>query len=235
MALRYWTLRPFWISGFFALLMGCQTGVGSVPPVLEKVSGKATQEGELLEVIDVLPRVDPPRLEVDDDLDRMVKGMEIPQRFISYKPKWSVEKREFIYQYYQKTKTKVFHVILDHGKVVALMRSGDIQMIPRTPDEAKLQLKMPTERFHLDNLLGPSLTTFAFIQKVDTHGSIYEVHGDAALPQEHWEKGEKTLTFVRKQSATFVDKESLPLRGGSPFYLFSGSHLWLSFGCHPRG
>jgi hypothetical protein len=71
-------------------------------------------------------------------------------------------------------------------------------LVALTPDTAAKEMKMPTERLHLDNLLGPSLPTHPFISKVKTHGSIYETSGELGVLREGWEVSDRHLAFIRK-------------------------------------
>ena len=142
---------------------------------------------------------DPPRLVPGDEIDDLAARIKPPARFADHKPDWRVENRTFTFAHYQRQETCTFPIVLDGEKVVAVLRSGDIMLVARTPANASPTLNMPTERLHLDNLPGPSLPTWQFIKKVDTHGSIYKDLGDKVLPREWWEKGPATLTYVRTQ------------------------------------
>lgn len=139
------------------------------------------------------------RLVCDDDIDKMERNIKPPQRFANYQPDWRVESRTFEFNYRDKTSRQTFEVVFDGDKFIALVRGGDIQLVARTPDDARATIDMPTERLHLDNLLGPSLPTWGFLKNVRTHGSIYEELGDRALINKCWEAGEQHLTMVRTQ------------------------------------
>ncbi len=139
------------------------------------------------------------RIVCDDDLDAMAAEVEPPARFADHAPDWRVETRTFTYRHYGHTRERDFQVVLDGERVVALLRSGDIQLLARTPATAATRLRMPTERFHLDTMLGPSLPTWGFVKKVDTHGSIYNELGDKALLKRNWEVSERHLALVHRQ------------------------------------
>jgi hypothetical protein len=91
-------------------------------------------------------------------------------------------------------------VVWDGKRPVAIVRSSDILLMARTPEDGPDELRLPTERMHLDNLVGSMLPTWAFIKKVKTHGAIWEELGESALPQDRWEASERHLDFVRRQT-----------------------------------
>jgi hypothetical protein len=157
------------------------------------------QEGTLLSTVE-LNRVEsaPVRLLAGDEVDEMEAHLKPPARFEHYRPQWRVEKRSFTFQHFSKTETKAFTVIRDGDKAVGVMRSGDIMLLALHPTAASTNIHMPTERLHLDNLLGPSLPTWAFIKDVKSHGSIYETTGDKGQLREGWEVSDKHLVFIRK-------------------------------------
>jgi hypothetical protein len=192
--------------GSWASLVGL-TALAAALLVAPDGSPAQTQEGTDIRPVE-LRRVDAaaPRLVPGDEVDALEKRIKPKARFAGYRPRWRVEARTFTFKHYQRTETRDdLRVVLDGDKVVALARSGDILLIARTPETAKTRIDMPTERLHLDNLLGPSLPTWQFIKKVKAHGSIYETLGDKALPKEWWEAGKGRLTFVRTQSLPEYD------------------------------
>lgn len=169
-----------------------------------------TQEGTNIKPV-ALRRVKstPKRLVAGDEIDKLESRVKPERRFESYQAKWHVETRTFSFRHYNRTVTKdYFQVVMDGKKVVAVLRSGDIMLVGKTPDLADTKVNMPVERLHLDNLPGPSLPTYQFIKKVQTHGSIYKDLGDKALPSDHWEVGEGHLTYVRKQTLPDYEVEA---------------------------
>ncbi|MFP4105038.1 MAG: hypothetical protein ACLFVU_03015 [Phycisphaerae bacterium] len=179
-----------------------------------------TQEGTNPKKVEIRPtdrNVD--RIAAGDEIDQLEKKIKPKARFEGYQPKWKVEGRTFSWKHHGKTVTKDhFKVILDGDRVVGLVRSGDIMLIARTPDTASSEIKMPTERLHLDNLLGPSLPTYQFIKRVKTHGSIYKTLGDKAIPEEYWESDGRHLTFVRKQTLPKYQVEARFILTVDPVY-----------------
>lgn len=169
--------------------------------LLTAVASAQTQEGTNPQPIELksIP-ADPARLITNDEIDTLAAQLKPAARFANYKPNWRVETRDFLFEHYNRQESKTYTLVLDGDKVVALLRSGDILLIPRTPDTASTKINMPSERLHLDNLPGPSLPTHQFIRNVKTHGSIYTETEQKQLPREHWEKGPASLTFVRAQS-----------------------------------
>lgn len=160
----------------------------------------STQEGKLVETIE--PRKTTSsreRLTLDDEIDALERRIKPPERFADYRPAWRVELRSFDFQHDDGVKPRTFHVIRDGEKTVAVIRSGDIMLLAPTPAAARTAIGMPTERLHLDNMMGPSLPTWSFIKQVKTHGSIYETLGDRALPREHFEIGDRHLAYIREQ------------------------------------
>lgn len=159
------------------------------------------------------------RLVPGDEIDALEAKIKPRARFAGYRPAWRVESRTFTFKHYQRTETKdYFKVVLDGEKVVALVRSGDIVLIARTPETAETRIRLPTERLHLDNLPGPSLPTWQFIRKVKAHGAIYQTLGEKALPRERWEVGEKHLALVLAQSLPDYDVEARFVFTADPVY-----------------
>lgn len=166
----------------------------------------AEQEGTVVETValQAVP-VDPPRLVPGDEIDQLAETLAPPARFADHQPRWRVERRTFQFNHFNRVEESNFAVVFDGERVVAVVRSGDIMLIARTPDTAPTRLPMPTERLHLDNLPGPSLPTWQFIKNMKTHGTIYAELGDKVLPRETWELGPRSLAFVRRQTLPEYD------------------------------
>jgi len=167
-----------------------------------------TQEGTDITPVP-LQRVEttPDRIVPGDEIDQLEAKLKPEARFSDYVPRWRVETRTFAFAHYKKTKSSTFTIILDGDKVVGVMCSGDIMVVARTPDDASTKVNMPTERLHLDNLLGPSFPIYQFIQKAKTHGSIHRDIEDSTAG-EWWEVGDRHLDFVRKQQHEKYDIEA---------------------------
>ncbi len=186
---------------------------------LPAIAIAGTQQGTGVRPV-VLKRVEqsPARVVAGDEIDAMEQAIKPPARFASHRPQWRVEWRTFTYKHYQKSQTKQYRVVWDGENVVAVLRSGDIMLTSLTPDAPRKRIDMPTERLHLDNLLGPSFPIWQFIQKVDTHGSIYKEMGDRALPSDHWEVTDTHLILVRRQSLPDYDVEARFIFSVDPIY-----------------
>lgn len=183
-------------------LLACLSLLAVTSPTLA-----ATQEGTDISPVQ-LQRVDPvPRLAVDDEISDLEAKLKPAARFADYTPDWRVDQRTFTFAYYQKTKTKRYQVVWDGDKAVAVVRSGYILLLARTPDDAKAAIGMPTERMHLDNLIGSMFATHQFIQKTQTHGSVQLSREDTKLG-DGWEASATHLTLVRKQSQEKRDVEA---------------------------
>lgn len=158
-----------------------------------------TQEGANIQAVEVRRvNVSPPRLVTGEEIDRLETTLKPPLRFASYTPQWRVETRSFSFAHFKRTEQSTWTVVLDHNKVVAVVRSGDILLLAFTPETAPTKLALPTERLHLDNLPGPSFPIYAFINKATTHGSIYETSAPKGQLAEGWESGDRHLAFVRR-------------------------------------
>ncbi len=191
--------------------MACQStrpelagGDQSVSPAPSGQSSalSSTQEGLDIRPVPVLPAAGPAeRLLPGDDLDALEAQVRPPARFARHIPAFRVERRSFTFAHAKgRTETKHWQVVLDGDRVVALLRSGDIQLIAANPALATTRLGMPTERFHLDNLLGPSLSIHQGCGKIWTHGSIYDEAAGSGDTREHWEGDGRSLALVRERA-----------------------------------
>jgi len=159
------------------------------------------QAGTDAAVVPLEPAPAPARLVPGDEIDLLEVAIGPPERFADHRSEWRVEARTFRFVHEGgEIEERRYRVVHDGERVVALVLGGDIQLIARTPDSAPTELRMPTERYHLDNLLGPSFPIWPFIEKVKTHGSIYREMGDDALVEERWEVSDRHLALVRSQS-----------------------------------
>jgi hypothetical protein len=132
-----------------------------------------------------------------DEIDELVKKLQPKKRYAEYTPRWRVETRRFRFHHEGgKVVKKVWRVVMDGNKHVALLRTGDIQLLAFTPDSAKTKLNMPTGRYHLDTFMGPMISTNQFIQKK----VYYTLQGDLDVNEtDTWEKNAEagTLTLIR--------------------------------------
>jgi len=179
------------------------------------------QQGENPRDVEVLEAdVDRPRLVVGDEIDALERAIEPPHRFADREPRWRVDRRDFTFAHYQRTQKKTHEVVWDGERAVALIRSGDIVLLARTPDHAETAVNLPTERMHLDNLPGPSLPTHQFVnRKVQTHGSIYEESGDKAVLRDTWTRTrDGKLIYARRQSLTDYNVEARFVFSVDPVY-----------------
>ncbi len=137
-----------------------------------------------------------------DDIDDLAAKVEPTPRYAGYKADFRVEDARFeFHQADGSVQRKDWKVVYDGAKVVALVRSGDLVLIARCPLLAKTELGIPSGRYHLDTMLGPSLPTWQWLKPVKVHGSIYS-EGEAVLePVDRWEGGGETLTWVRERKA----------------------------------
>jgi hypothetical protein len=168
----------------------------------------STQEGTDIRAVPIVPAAGPTeRLLPGDELDAIELRVRPPARFAGHVPAFRVERRTFTFAHAAgRTETKHWQVLLDGARVVALLRSGDIQLIAPNPEQAATRLDMPTERYHLDNLLGPSLSIHQGCGTVWTHGSIYDEAAGSGATREHWEGDGRSITLVRQR-----DDESVRL------------------------
>jgi hypothetical protein len=200
------------LTGLIVLLAACQPReAGRSAPadgmVAAGAGGRPTQTGTDPRPVAVRRIATArPRLMVDDEIDALAARLDPPARFAGHRPAWRVETRTFAFRHLDKAapagdgriETKDHQVVFDGERVVALLRSGDILLIARTPDSAPTRLALPTERLHLDNLPGPSLPTHPHVQSVKTHGSIYAADG-SELPPDRWESDGTWLAYVRER------------------------------------
>jgi hypothetical protein len=131
-----------------------------------------------------------------DEIDDLAAQIKPEPRFKDYQPNFRAETRRFTFhQARGQVEEPEWRLIRDGEKYVALVRSGDILLLARTPDAASADLAMPTGRYHLDTLQGPSLPTWQFIQQEKD----YVVYGEGGT--DTFEGGGRSITLVRRQSA----------------------------------
>ncbi len=137
-----------------------------------------------------------------DEFDALVEKIDPPARFADHKPQFSVDRREFTFQHYQKKITWAFYVVMDHDRHVALIpeqgfHAGTIYVQDFRPTHAPKQLDMPTERWHIDTARGCELQTQAYMP--DDFGQT------AASFRFDVSKDKSRLTMVRhfKGTATY--------------------------------
>jgi len=130
-----------------------------------------------------------------DEIDELVKKLQPPARFINYRPRFHHREQTFTFQHARGPIKRTWRLIMDGKRHVALLRDGDIQLLARSPGTAPTVLRMPTGRYHLDNLLGPSLPTDPFIQKKIR----YTPQGGSNVNEtDHLRFGGKSMTLVRR-------------------------------------
>ncbi len=137
-----------------------------------------------------------------DEVDELIERLRPPARFSGYQPNFRVTQRTFTFQHVSGPIEKTWNVVMDGPRYVALVRSGDFNLLALTPDQAETKLIMPQGRYHLDTQQGPTLCTHQFLRGVKVHGAIYEDR--FAKPNDQWEGGGRTITLVR--SATGEDR-----------------------------
>lgn len=168
-----------------------------LPAVIARAA--TTQEGTDPKPVEVTRTTTPSeRLAVNDEIDTLEAEIKPPQRYATYRPDFRVEERTFVFTHANGTnEAKRWRLVLDGSNIVALLRSGDISLIAFTPAGARTNIGITTGRYHLDNLLGPSISTWPLLQSVKTHGSIYKEQG--MEPRDTWEGDGRSLTLVRSQ------------------------------------
>ncbi len=136
------------------------------------------------------------------EIDDLAVKVKPAARYQDYRADFRAEVRRFTFHHAGgKVEEKDWRAVLDGDKVVALLRSGDINLIARCPDLAKKTLDITTGRYHLDAMLGASLPTWQWLRAVKVHGAIY-AEGEAVVgPEDRWEGGGETLTLVRELKA----------------------------------
>lgn len=159
------------------------------------------QEGELVVRLPVAAAAPWTRAVPGDEIDALERAVAPPARFAAHAPAFTVELRRFTFAHAGGRQEVVqWQVVRDGARVVALLRSGDLQLLAATPERAPTAIALPTERYHLDNLLGPSLTTHQGVGRVWTHGAIYDQAAGAGDAQEAWEGDGRSLTLVRRRA-----------------------------------
>ena len=109
-----------------------------------------------------------PALAGADEVDDLVAKLKPPARFQGHKPQWSVTKKVFTFQHYNRESPEPFWLIMDADRYVAIMplegfHSGTIYVQDFRPGQGPTELKMPTERWHIDTAIGSELRTNNFI------------------------------------------------------------------------
>ncbi|MFP4355102.1 MAG: hypothetical protein ACLFUJ_08230, partial [Phycisphaerae bacterium] len=128
-------------------------------------------------------------------VDDLIKQVQPEARFKDYRPDFHVVERTFVFQGADGPVEKTWKLVMDGQKYVALVRSGDFNLLALTPDRAKAELDMPKGRYHLDTLAGPVLTTHQFIQDMKD----YKLQGQVKLEKtDSWSAGGRTITLTRR-------------------------------------
>jgi hypothetical protein len=128
-----------------------------------------------------------------DEVGDLIKELKVPARFAGHKAQFSVEQREFTFEQMNGPEKQNFWIIKDGSRYVAVVpftgfHGGTIYLLTHDPAAAPTELKMPTERWHIDTAIGNSLRTDAMLPTKDWgKGDVSE-----------WKVGEGTLTLVRK-------------------------------------
>jgi hypothetical protein len=132
-----------------------------------------------------------------DEVDDLVAKLKPPRRFKDHKARFSVTKRTFRFEHLQGPISWDFYVVKDGDRHVALIplpgfHSGTIYLLAHDPVTAPRQLRMPTERWHIDTAMGAEIRTDAFIPK--KQGATEATYEFAA--------GDGTLTLARRYKGT---------------------------------
>lgn len=132
-----------------------------------------------------------------DDLSALVTQVKPPARFKDHKPAWSVEETTYTFQDFDGPVTVPWYLIKDGERIVAgmprgLFHAGALFVQDFRPGEGPKALQMPTERWHIETVVGHQFRTDAFIPgEANTSKDTYDfqVRGD-------------TLVLTRKYGGT---------------------------------
>ncbi|HUT33132.1 MAG TPA: carbohydrate binding domain-containing protein [Planctomycetota bacterium] len=130
---------------------------------------------------------------VADEVDALVAQLKPPTRFADHKPAWSVKKAQATFEGMGGPETMPFWFVMDGDRHVAIIptvgfHSGTIYVQDFRPGQAPKELKLPTERWHIDTSIGSELRTNNFIP---------EALGDDDATWD-WKGTGDTLTCVRR-------------------------------------
>lgn len=147
----------------------------------------------LLAAASLLAAAAPAPCGADEVLD-LIRKLNPPRRFGGYTPQFHYTQRTFTFNHVGGPQKRTWRLIMDGKRHVALIRSGDIQLLAFSPQTAGTTLRMPTGRYHLDTTLGASLPTHQFIQRKIR----YRLDGRSNVNEtDHFQGGGRTITLVR--------------------------------------
>lgn len=150
-----------------------------------------------------------------DEIDDLVKKLRPPARFAGHAPRFHFREQTFTFQHARGPVKRTWRLIMDGRRHVALLRDGDIQLLAHSPQTAPTELEMPTGRYHLDNLIGPSLPTGQFISRKIS----YTRDGRSNVNQtDHFRLGGKTVTLVRYYRGRGHEASSKFVLGVDPIF-----------------
>jgi len=132
-----------------------------------------------------------------DEVDELVAKLKPPARFADHKPDFSVAKQRFAFEHLKGPVEWDFWVIKDRDRHVAVIpltgfHGGTIYLLDFNPETAPTELRMPTERWHIDTAIGSEMRTDAWIP--DAAGET-----DATY---EFTKSDGTLTLTRRFRGT---------------------------------
>lgn len=145
-------------------------------------------------IVACLCLLSPTTVAIADEVDALIRQIQPPARFAKYKPDFSVERRQFTFEYYSGQRTVTHLIVKDGPRYVALMPlpSGTIYMLDFNPDTAPTKLQISSDRRTMERLQGTILATDAYIP---TELGENESHVE-------FTKGDGTLTLVRQFKGT---------------------------------
>lgn len=127
----------------------------------------------------------------DDDVDKIVRLIQPPQRFASHRPRFRAEKYTHTFTYASGDRETEFFLVKDGPRYVALIQvnGGTIRLLSHSPETAPSKLELPRHRITLERSFGTVLRTDAYIPS-DAEDSF------------EFSEGGETLTLVRRFKGT---------------------------------
>jgi hypothetical protein len=120
-----------------------------------------------------------------DEVDQILDRLKPPARFQNHRPEFSVEKRDFTFDYLDGPRERPMFVVKDGKRHVALipLAGGTIHLLAFDPAKAPAELVVPRTRWRIETSPGAKLRTDAFIpSRPDSEDASYEfTPGGAAL------------------------------------------------------
>lgn len=129
-----------------------------------------------------------------DEVDGLVAQLKPPARFAGHRPQWAVRKAQATFEGMNGPETLPFWHVMDGDRYVAIIptggfHNGTVYVQDFRPGEAPRELKLPSERWHIDTSVGTELRTDNFIPSAP-------IGDDDATWQ--WKAEGDTLTCVRR-------------------------------------